>query len=107
MSSNVETIDYDTRLVIWRKAVEIQSQLNVVEILCNENSCSSIETCFVGISNLLDDIKSLSFQGNNPDQLMASPAAAMQLFKKISEYELNKQVQLAEGINDEKDHVQF
>lgn len=94
MQNNDSTIDYDSRSDICDRVNKARGHLDIIKSLLRNGEGLDEETVddlFEHVNFELTAVYQLAWGNKNPHALMASPFAAFEIYRKVSEYELNKE----------------
>lgn len=94
MTNNNDTIDYDSRADICAHAEKVRGHLDIIKSLLF-NGCQlsedAVDDLFEHVHFELTAIHQIAWGNKNPHALLASPFAAFEIYKKISEHTLGQE----------------
>lgn len=94
MTNNNDTIDYNSRSDICDRVNKVRGHLDIIKsLLANTDSlhAATVDDVFEHIEFELTGIHQISWGNKNPHALLASPFAAFEVYKKISEHTLDQE----------------
>ena len=94
MTNNNDTIDYDSRADICGHVDKVRGQLEMIQSLLyhsSDLSADGVDDLFKHVEFELHAIHQIAWGNKNPHSLLASPFAAFEIYKKISEHTLGQE----------------
>lgn len=94
MTNNNDTIDYDSRADICSHVDRVRGHLDIIKSLlrCEEGlDVNTVDDLFEHVFFELTAIHQIAWGNKNPHALLASPFAAFEIYKKISEHTLGQE----------------
>lgn len=93
MQNNNDTIDYDSRADICSHIDKVLGHLDIIRSLLRAGEKLdeyTVDDLFEHVQFELKAVHQIAWGNKNPHALLASPFAAFDIYKRVSEYELNK-----------------
>ena len=94
MQNNDGTIDYNSRADICAHADKMRGHLDIIKSLMGNGAvlpCDMVDELFEHVQFELTAIHQIAWGNKNPHALLASPFAAFDVYKKISEHTLGQE----------------
>lgn len=94
MQKNNDTIDYNSRADICAHADRIRGHLDIIKSLMSNGQqldSDAVDELFEHVQFELTAIHQIAWGNKNPHALLASPFAAFDVYRKISEHTLNEE----------------